>query len=39
MPPADDCALDQALREGKLTELRLDSFRRLVAGLGSVDWQ
>ena len=39
MPPATDCALDEALREGKITELRLDSFRRLVAGLTSVDWQ
>ena len=33
-----DCEMDQAVGS-EITELRLDSFRRLVASLSSVDWQ
>ncbi len=33
-----DCELDAAVGE-EVSELRLDSFRRLVASLSSVDWQ
>ncbi|NBU23451.1 MAG: ribosome small subunit-dependent GTPase A [Actinobacteria bacterium] len=35
---APDCELDVAASKGEISELRLDSFRRLVAEVGSVDW-
>jgi ribosome biogenesis GTPase / thiamine phosphate phosphatase len=34
---APDCALDEKISSGELNELRLDSFRRLVQAIGSVD--
>jgi len=35
---APDCELDAKSESGEISALRLDSFRRLVAEVGSVDW-